>query len=126
MKANAAMTTQSPEVARMLTTNDHLYQYYLAQKIHVNDTSSMRQPYYKNPFIHHKDAGFVNRVWRSNSSPSINSDLKRGSCWCSADEWWMYTPSLAVDLILSSGPDHVWLVQREDTGQLAFMVCHVY
>jgi len=116
-----AMASHSPEIERMLTMNDHPNQYYQTRKLHANDTTSTREPYYENALIHHKDAGFVNRVWRSNSSPSINSDLKRGSCWCSADEWCMCTPSLAVDVILTSGPDHVWLVRREDTGQLALM-----
>ena len=117
---NASMT---PENANILTMNDRPYQYYEERKLHANDTSSnMRQAYYEYPSVHHKDAGLVNRVWRSNSSPSIHSDLKKGSCWCSADKWCMCTPSLAVDVILTSGPNHIWLVRREDTGQLALMV----
>jgi len=33
----------------------------------------------------------------------------------------MCTPSLAIDLILTSGPDHVWLVRRKDKGLMALM-----
>lgn len=115
-------TFMTPEYAKILTMNDHPYEYYAERKLHANDTSSStHQAYYEYPSVHHKDAGLVNRIWRSNSSPSIHSDLIKGSCWCSADEWCMCTPSLAVDVILTSGPNHVWLVRREDTGQLALM-----
>ena len=42
-----------------------------------------------------------------------------GQCWCGdADGYCMCTPSLAIDLIIASGPDHVWLVRRKDTLQL--------
>lgn len=44
-----------------------------------------------------------------------------GQCWCGADTYCMCTPSLAIDLIIASGPDHVWLVRRKDTNQLATM-----
>ena len=43
----------------------------------------------------------------------------QGSCWCSTDAYCMCTPSLAIDLVLVSEPDHVWLVKRKDTGQYA-------
>ena len=33
----------------------------------------------------------------------------------------MCTPSLAVDVILRSGNDHIWCVKRQDTGLLALM-----
>ena len=33
----------------------------------------------------------------------------------------MCTPSLAIDVVLTSGDDHVWLVRRADTGALALM-----
>lgn len=44
-----------------------------------------------------------------------------GSCWCSADDYCMCTPSLAIDVVLADDerPDHVWLVKRKDTGQYA-------
>lgn len=57
-------------------------------------------------------------------------DTRPGSCWCSSEsggtaggkhEYCMCTPSLAVDVVIASGPDHVWLVRRKDTGQLATM-----
>lgn len=44
-----------------------------------------------------------------------------GQCWCGADTYCMCTPSLAIDLIIASGPDHLWLVRRKDTSQLATM-----
>jgi len=31
----------------------------------------------------------------------------------------MCTPSLSIDVVLASGSQHVWLVKRRDTGQLA-------
>jgi 8-oxo-dGTP diphosphatase len=46
------------------------------------------------------------------------SQERSGQCWCSADKYCMCTPSLAIDLIIASGPDHVWLVRRMDTQQL--------
>ena len=33
----------------------------------------------------------------------------------------MCTPSLAIDMILTSGPDHIWMVQRKVTGLMALM-----
>mmetsp|Transcript_37807 Transcript_37807/g.113059 ORF Transcript_37807/g.113059 Transcript_37807/m.113059 type:complete len:311 (-) Transcript_37807:400-1332(-) len=80
-----------------------------------------RKPFYEVPVVHPKEAGMVERTWMSNGSPAINSDLKKGSCWCSADEWCMCTPSIAVDVILRSGTDQVWMVRRADTGKLALM-----
>jgi len=45
-----------------------------------------------------------------------------GTCYCSSkDDYCLCTPSLAIDLVIQSGPDHVWLVKRRDTGQLACM-----
>jgi ADP-ribose pyrophosphatase YjhB (NUDIX family) len=48
-------------------------------------------------------------------------DERAGQCWCGADTYCMCTPSLAIDLIIASGPDHIWLVRRKDTNQLATM-----
>jgi len=45
-----------------------------------------------------------------------------GTCYCSnTDHYCMCNPSLAIDLILLSGRDHVWVVRRRDTDQLACM-----
>jgi 8-oxo-dGTP diphosphatase len=44
-----------------------------------------------------------------------------GSCWCGGDMYCMCTPSLAIDLIIASGPEHVLVVRRKDTNQLAVM-----
>ena len=41
-----------------------------------------RVPFFESPQVHSKDAGLVSRVWRSNGSPSIHSELQTGSCWC--------------------------------------------
>jgi len=48
---------------------------------------------------------------------------RTGSCWCNDAEYCMCTPSLAIDVVITSGPDRdrVWLVRRGDTGQLATM-----
>lgn len=48
-------------------------------------------------------------------------DAKTGSCWCNQDRYCMCTPSLAIDLIITSGSNHLWLVRRKDTSQLAVM-----
>ncbi|KAL7538236.1 hypothetical protein ACHAXR_008384 [Thalassiosira sp. AJA248-18] len=48
-----------------------------------------------------------------------------GSCWCGGDGYCMCTPSVAIDIVLyskaESGSDSysVWVVRRQDTGQLA-------
>mmetsp|Transcript_48890 Transcript_48890/g.72642 ORF Transcript_48890/g.72642 Transcript_48890/m.72642 type:complete len:261 (-) Transcript_48890:155-937(-) len=49
--------------------------------------------------------------------------LHGGSCWCTPgeDDFCACTPSLAIDVVLASGPSHVWLVRRKDTGQYAAM-----
>ena len=49
-------------------------------------------------------------------------DTKTGTCWCGhEDHYCMCTPSLAIDLVIASGKDHIWLVRRKDTDQLATM-----
>ena len=79
--------------------------------------------YFNRPILHPiSEPALAERKWHSNGSPYINEGLKQGTCWCSADEWCMCTPSLAVDVILLSGDDHIWLVRRADTGLLALMV----
>ena len=100
-----------------LDMNNHENEYYKGKRIKAEE----KEAFYETPTVHSKEAGLVSRVWRSNGSPSIHSDLKKGSCWCSADDYCMCTPSLAIDLILKSGKDHIWCVRREDTGLLALM-----
>jgi len=59
------------------------------------------------------------KVWHGGSpeNPHI-----RGTCWCSAqDGYCMCNPSLAIDVILLSGDEHMWLVKRKDTNQYATM-----
>lgn len=66
------------------------------------------------------------------SSRTISADLtfhgghpagtKRGTCYCSNnDSYCMCTPSLAIDVVIFSGKDHVWTVRRKDTNQLTVM-----
>ena len=90
----------------------------------VNPTDGTPNPagFYDEPILHPlSDPALAERKWRSAGSPYVNSDLKRGTCWCSADEWCMCTPSLAIDVVLTSGENHVWLVRRADTNMLALM-----
>jgi ADP-ribose pyrophosphatase YjhB (NUDIX family) len=101
-----------------LEMNKHSNEYYDRQRINA---VANKEALYEPPKVHPAEAGLVSRIWRSNGSPSINSDLQTGSCWCSADDWCMCTPSLAIDVILRSGEDHIWCVRREDTGLLALM-----
>jgi 8-oxo-dGTP diphosphatase len=49
------------------------------------------------------------------------ADSQTGSCYCSFDQYCMCTPSVAIDLVIASGADHIWLVRRKDTNQLANM-----
>jgi 8-oxo-dGTP diphosphatase len=50
------------------------------------------------------------------------SNKKHGTCYCSKeDSYCMCNPSLAIDLVILSGKDHLWLVRRKDTQQLATM-----
>ena len=44
-----------------------------------------------------------------------------GTCYCNADEYCLCSPNLAIDLVIVSGSDHVWLVRRRDTNQLSTM-----
>lgn len=63
-------------------------------------------------------------IWFGGHPPATQEGSK---CWCdpqlmkASDKGCSCSPSLAVDAILTSGPDHVWLVERKDTGQLACM-----
>ena len=90
--------------------------------VNAEDGTPNPAGFYDEPILHPlSEPALAERKWRSAGSPFINSDLKRGTCWCSADEWCMCTPSLAIDVVLTSGDDHVWLVRRADTGALALM-----
>jgi NUDIX domain len=45
-----------------------------------------------------------------------------GSCFCSSiDTYCMCNPSLAIDIVIMSGADHLWFVRRKDTDQLAIV-----
>lgn len=57
------------------------------------------------------------------TSSSALDPLHGGTCWCTTqfDDFCTCTPSLAVDVILTSGENHIWLVKRSDTGQYATM-----
>ena len=47
----------------------------------------------------------------------------KGSCWCGAEDGYcMCTPNVAIDLVIVSNDNqHIWLVRRKDTSQLAVM-----
>lgn len=83
---------------------------------------------YENPIIY-KDASstygtqlLISHEWHSNGSPHIHKDLKQGSCWCSADDYCLCNPSLAIDTILvTPDKEYFWLVQRKDVGKFATM-----
>lgn len=50
------------------------------------------------------------------------SDTMRGTCFCSKEDvYCMCNPSLAIDVVIFSGKDHLLLVRRKDTNQLAVM-----
>ncbi len=53
------------------------------------------KPFYDEAMIHPKDAGLVSRAWHSNGYPSINPNLQKGSCWCGADEWYVFNLNTA-------------------------------
>lgn len=90
--------------------------------VNAEDGTPNPAGFYDEPILHPlSEPALAERKWRSAGSPFINPDLKRGTCWCSADEWCMCTPSLAIDVVLTSGEDHVWLVRRADTNMLALM-----
>jgi 8-oxo-dGTP diphosphatase len=74
----------------------------------------------------------INFKWSNNTDRLHSTALKWngghpatsqfGSCFCSDfDKYCMCTPSLAIDLVIASGENHVWLVRRKDTDQLATM-----
>ncbi|EEC50442.1 predicted protein [Phaeodactylum tricornutum CCAP 1055/1] len=44
---------------------------------------------------------------------------KTGTCYCNPEKYCLCTPSLAVDFVLASGEEHLWVVRRKDTNQLA-------
>ena len=48
-------------------------------------------------------------------------DTHAGTCWCASDQYCICTPNLAIDLVIASGPDHLWIVRRKDTSQWAIM-----
>lgn len=106
------------ETASRMLMNQRPNHYYEHRRMSAN---AELKPFYEEPELRTREEGLVSRIWRSNGSPDINSDLKQGSCWCSADDWCMCTPSLAIDVILRSGGQHIWCVRRADTGKMALM-----
>jgi len=65
------------------------------------------------------DNDYIKKVWHGGTPEG--SPL-RGTCWCGGnDGYCMCNPSLAIDVVLTSGSDHIWLVKRKDTGQFATM-----
>jgi 8-oxo-dGTP diphosphatase len=71
-------------------------------------------------------------IWYSHYNPIHSTALtwhgghptaeQTGSCLCGdIDGYCMCTPSLAIDLVIHTAGDYVWLVRRKDTSQLATM-----
>lgn len=104
-----------------LSINGKLPSYHEKTFMDASSHKTFMSPFYDPPTHYPTDAGLVSRVWHSNGSPLFNDQLQKGSCWCSGDDYCMCTPSLAIDMILTSGPDHIWMVQRKVTGLMALM-----
>ena len=132
--AQLQQASQQELYNQMTQMNDKPVAYYQDRRVSVTsgsvpnggvnaeDGTPNPAGFYEEPVLHPlSEPALAERKWRSAGSPFINEDLKRGTCWCSADEWCMCTPSLAIDVVLTSGDDHVWLVRRADTGALALM-----
>ena len=63
----------------------------------------------------------VHRDYVFHGGHPVTSEL-RGSCYCSGvDMYCMCNPSLAIDIVIISGHDHLWFVRRKDTNQLAIV-----
>ena len=63
----------------------------------------------------------IHRDYIFHGGHPVSSDIP-GSCYCSGvDKYCMCNPSLAIDLVIISGQDHLWLVRRKDTNQLAIV-----
>jgi 8-oxo-dGTP diphosphatase len=63
----------------------------------------------------------IHRDYVFHGGHPVTSEL-RGSCYCSGvDMYCMCNPSLAIDIVIISGNDHLWFVRRKDTNQLAIV-----
>ena len=63
----------------------------------------------------------IHRDYIFHGGHPVSSDLP-GSCYCSGiDMYCMCNPSLAIDIVIISGHDHLWFVRRKDTNQLAIV-----
>jgi len=103
-----------------LSVNEKPFSYHEKRFLNAKETNGTS--YYDPPTIYPENsAALVNRMWHSNGSPSVHDNLQTGSCWCSTDEYCLCTPALAVDVILTTADDDVWLVKRRDTGKLALV-----
>lgn len=105
-----------------LSINNKFPSYHEAQFLRATSTENPSgMPFFDPPTVYPPAAGLVSRVWHSNGTPKVHEGFKTGSCWCSGDDYCMCTPALAIDLILTSGPDHIWLIRRKAGGLLALM-----
>lgn len=61
--------------------------------------------------------------YNANKKGRTFNALENGNCWCipSPDGFCSCTPSVAIDVILASGPSHVWLIKRKKENKLACM-----
>jgi 8-oxo-dGTP diphosphatase len=119
---NKTQTFERRNVSSPFSINNKPPIYHENQFLRANSGQDpISIPFYDPPTHYPPDAGLVSRVWHSNGSPKVNEGLHTGTCWCSGDNYCMCTPALAIDLILTSGPDHVWLVRRKDKDLMALM-----
>ena len=120
--SDSSFQSQERKALTPFSINNKMPSYHEAQFLEATASETpSRKPFFDPPTFYPPAAGLVSRVWHSNGTPMVNENLQRGSCWCSGDDYCMCTPALAIDLILTSGPDHIWLVRRKSGGLLALM-----
>ena len=119
--ASVISSDRENKIHTPLSINGKLPSYHEKAFMDASSHKTFMTPFFDPPTHYPTDAGLVSRVWHSNGSPIFNDQLQKGSCWCSGDDYCMCTPSLAIDMILTSGPDHIWMVQRKVTGLMALM-----
>lgn len=100
----------SPRVA---TSNPRLF---LSISLNILLAGTVLYMWHSGPVIRFGSLRSTARVWHGGHP----ADAHPGTCWCGdTDGYCLCTPSLAIDLVVMTGRDHVWLVRRKDTSQLA-------
>lgn len=120
--SNRSIQVHERQAQTTFSINNKVPSFHEAQFLQATSSENPSgNPFFDPPTIYPPEAGLVSRVWHSNGTPQVNEGLKTGSCWCSGDDYCMCTPALAIDLILTSGTDHIWLVRRKAGGLLALV-----